>query len=90
MPLGPRRAVRRGVIGRPVARTAAVVGTAAYLLAAAVFGISPAAALAASLARRARDLLLGAGTLGIAAVGDDNFAPQTLSMLKLRQRPRER
>jgi len=28
--------------------------------------------------------------LGIAAVGDDNFAPLRLSMLKLRQRPRER
>jgi putative membrane protein len=69
---------------------AAGVQEAAYLLAAAVFGISPAAALAASLARRARDLVLGVGTLGIAAVGDDNFAPVTLSMLKLRQRPRER
>jgi putative membrane protein len=69
---------------------AAGVQEAAYLLAAAVFGISPAAALAASLARRARDLVLGVGTLGIAAVGDDNFAPLTLSMLKLRQRPRER
>ena len=43
-----------------------------------------------ALARRARDLVLGVGTLGIAAVGDDNFAPATLSMLKLRQRPRER
>jgi putative membrane protein len=69
---------------------AAGVQEAAYLLAAAVFGISPASALAASLARRARDLVLGVGTLGIAAVGDDNFAPLTLSMLKLRQRPRER
>jgi hypothetical protein len=29
MPLRPARAARRGVIGRPVARTAAVVGTAA-------------------------------------------------------------
>ena len=57
------------------------------MLAAAVFGISPAAALAASLARRARDLALGIGTMGIAAVGDANFAPATLSMLKLRQRP---
>jgi hypothetical protein len=69
---------------------AAGVQEAAYMLAAAVFGISPAAALAASLARRARDLALGVGTLGVAAVGDDNFAPLTLSMLKLRQRPRER
>ena len=69
---------------------AAGVQEASYMLAAAVFGISPAAALAASLARRARDLVLGVGTLGIAAIGDDNFAPVTLSMLKLRQRPRER
>jgi len=29
MPLRPARAVRRGVIGAPVVRTAAVVGTAA-------------------------------------------------------------
>jgi putative membrane protein len=69
---------------------AAGVQEASYLLAGAVFGISPAAALAASLARRARDLLLGVATLGIAAVGDDNFAPATLSTLKLRQPPRER
>jgi len=69
---------------------AAGVQEASYMLAAAVFGISPAAALAASLARRARDLVLGVGTLGIAAVGDDNFAPVTLSTLKLRLRPRSR
>ena len=31
MPLRPARAARRGVIGRPVARTAAVVGTAAVV-----------------------------------------------------------
>ena len=31
MPLGPRRVGRRGVIGAPVARTAAVVGTAAVV-----------------------------------------------------------
>lgn len=31
MPLRPGRAVRRGVVGRPVARTAAVVGTAAVV-----------------------------------------------------------
>ena len=29
MPLRPARAMRRGVVGAPVARTAAVVGTAA-------------------------------------------------------------
>ena len=69
---------------------AAGVQEASYMLAAAVFGISPAAALAASLARRARDLVLGVGTMGIAAVGDANFAPLTLSLLKLRQRPAER
>jgi hypothetical protein len=31
MPLRPARAARRGVIGRPVARTAATVGTAAVV-----------------------------------------------------------
>ncbi len=31
MPLGPARSARRGVIGAPVARTAAVVGTAAVV-----------------------------------------------------------
>jgi hypothetical protein len=31
MPLGPARVGRRGVVGRPVARTAAVVGTAAVV-----------------------------------------------------------
>ncbi len=31
MPLGPRRVGRPGVIGHPVARTAAVVGTAAVV-----------------------------------------------------------
>jgi hypothetical protein len=45
-----------------------------YMLAAAVFGIPPAAAIAASFARRARDLALGVGTLGIAAVGDTSSA----------------
>jgi putative membrane protein len=45
-----------------------------YLLAAAVFGVPPAAAIAASFARRARDLLLGGAILGIAALGDANFS----------------
>lgn len=54
---------------------AAGVQEASYMLAATVFGISPAAAIAASFVRRARDLVLGVGTLGIAAVGDANFAP---------------
>jgi hypothetical protein len=53
---------------------AAGVQEASYMLAAAVFGIPPGAAIAASFARRARDLVLGVGTLGIAAVGDTNFA----------------
>ena len=46
-----------------------------YLLASAVFGVPPAAAIAASFVRRARDLVLGAAILGIAAVGDANFSP---------------
>jgi putative membrane protein len=62
---------------------AAGVQEASYLLAAAVFGIPPAAAIAASFARRARDLLLGVGTLGVAAVGDPNLAPFAV----LRERP---
>ena len=66
---------------------AAGVQEASFMLAAAVFGIPPAAAIAASFARRARDLLLGVGTLVIAAVGDADFAV-LLTMLKRRQRPR--
>ena len=69
---------------------AAGVQEASYLLVAAVFGVPPAAALAASFARRARDLVLAIGTLGIAALADANFAPLTLTMLKPRQRPRTR
>jgi len=69
---------------------AAGVQEASYMLAAAVFGISPAAAIAASFARRARDLVLGVGILGSAAAGDANFAPVTLTMLKPRQGPRAR
>ena len=53
---------------------AAGVQEASYMLAAAVFGIAPAAAIAASFARRARDLVLGIGTLGIAGVGDTRLA----------------
>jgi putative membrane protein len=49
---------------------AAGVQEASYVLACAVFGISPAAAVAASLARRARDLTLGSVTLAIAAGTD--------------------
>jgi len=49
---------------------AAGVQEASYVLACAVFGISPASAVAASLARRARDLTLGAVTLAIAAGTD--------------------
>jgi uncharacterized membrane protein YbhN (UPF0104 family) len=62
---------------------AAGVQEASYLLAAAVFGIPPAAALAASFARRARDLVLGVATLAIAAIGDRKFAPFAV----LRERP---
>ena len=53
---------------------AAGVQEASYMLAAALFGIPPAAAIAGSFARRARDLVLGVGTLGIAAVGDAGSA----------------
>jgi putative membrane protein len=49
---------------------AAGVQEASYVLACAVFGIPPAVAVAASLARRARDLTLGAATLTI-ALGTD-------------------
>jgi putative membrane protein len=49
---------------------AAGVQEASYVLACAAVGIAPAAAVAASLARRARDLTLGAATLGV-AVGTD-------------------
>ena len=49
---------------------AAGVQEASYVLAASVFGIPPAAAVAASFARRARDLTLGAGTLAVAAATD--------------------
>jgi putative membrane protein len=53
---------------------AAGVQEVSYMLAAAVFGLPPAAAIAASFARRARDLVLGVGTLGIATVGDGGSA----------------
>ena len=49
---------------------AAGVQEASYVLAGAVFGIAPAAAVAASLARRARDMTMGAAALGV-AVGTD-------------------
>lgn len=49
---------------------AAGVQEASYVLACAAFGIAPAAAVAASLARRARDLTMGAATLGV-AIGTD-------------------
>jgi putative membrane protein len=61
-----------------VVPAAAGVQEVSYVLAAAVFGIPPAAAIAASFARRARDLVLGVGTLGIAAVGDASSALQRL------------
>jgi putative membrane protein len=49
---------------------AAGVQEASYVLACAAFGIAPATAVAASLARRARDLTMGAATLAV-AVGTD-------------------
>ena len=49
---------------------AAGVQEASYVLACAAVGIAPAQAVAASLARRARDLTLGAATLAV-AVGTD-------------------
>jgi putative membrane protein len=52
---------------------AAGIQEASYLLVAAVFGISPAAAIAASFARRARDLVLGVGVFGITAARDAGF-----------------
>jgi len=69
---------------------AAGVQEASYLLAAAVFGIPPATAIAASFARRARDLLLGAATIAIAAVADANLAPSTLASMRARQPPHSR
>jgi putative membrane protein len=65
---------------------AAGVQEVSYMLAAAVFGVPPAAAVAASFARRARDLALGIATLGIAAVADANLTLPPLS--SLRQPPR--
>jgi hypothetical protein len=60
---------------------AAGVQEASYLVAAAVLGIAPATAIAAALARRARDLALGVVTLAFAVVGDAGFAVLTLAGL---------
>jgi putative membrane protein len=68
---------------------AAGVQEASYMLVASLFGISPAVGLAASFARRGRDLVLGIGTFGIAALGDADVGLLTLTMPK-RQRPRAR
>jgi len=57
---------------------AAGVQEASYLLGASVFGIPPAVAIAASFARRARDLVLGVGTFAIALPGDPSLLPQAL------------
>jgi putative membrane protein len=67
---------------------AAGVQEASYLLAAAVFGIPAAAGIAASFARRARDVLLGLATLLVAAVVDSNLAPAAIAALRSRQPPR--
>ncbi|MGH8217050.1 MAG: lysylphosphatidylglycerol synthase domain-containing protein [Steroidobacteraceae bacterium] len=48
---------------------AAGVQEASYVLAGAAFGVPPTTALAASLARRARDIVLGGATLAIYAAG---------------------
>jgi len=53
---------------------AAGVQEVSYMLAGAVFGIPPAAGVAASFVRRARDLVLGVAILGIATVGDTHSA----------------
>ena len=66
------------------------VQEASYLLAAAVFGIPAAAGIAASFARRARDLLLGLATLAAAALADTNLAPSAVAALRPRQPPRTR
>jgi uncharacterized membrane protein YbhN (UPF0104 family) len=68
---------------------AAGVQEASYMLVAALFGIPPAVGLAASFARRGRDLVLGIGTFGVAALGDADVGLLTLTMPK-RQRPRVR
>jgi putative membrane protein len=68
---------------------AAGVQEASYMLVASLFGIPPAVGLAASFARRGRDLLLGIATFGIAALGDADVGLLTLTMPK-RQRPRAR
>jgi Lysylphosphatidylglycerol synthase TM region len=69
---------------------AAGVQEASYLLAVAVFGIPPAAGIAASLARRARDLLLGVATVVVAVAGNTNLATTTLASPRPRQPPRTR
>jgi len=70
-----------------VVPAAAGIQEASYLLSVAVFGIPPAAGIAASFARRARDLLLGVVTGVIAVAGDANLAPTTLASLRPRQPP---
>ncbi len=56
---------------------AAGVQEASYLIGAAVFGIPPALAIAASLARRARDLTLGVATFAIALPADSTLHLRT-------------
>jgi glycosyltransferase 2 family protein len=71
---------------------AAGVQETSYLLGAGVFGIPPAVAMAASFARRARDLTLGVAALGIAAGVDPNFslAPAIRSALHPRAHRQDR
>ena len=68
---------------------AAGVQEASFLLAAAVFGIDPATAIAASFARRGRDLVLGAGIVTAALLGGAGH-PARLPLLRARQRPHAR
>jgi glycosyltransferase 2 family protein len=67
---------------------AAGVQETSYLLGAGVFGIPPAVAMAASFARRARDLTLGVAALGVAAGADPNFS--VLPAIRAALQPRVR
>lgn len=69
---------------------AAGVQEASYLLAAAVFGIPAASGIAASFARRARDVLLGLLTLLVAVTGDTGLRPTAVAALQPRQPRRTR
>ncbi len=63
---------------------AAGVQEASYLLGASVFGISPPVAIAASFARRARDLILGAVVLAMAVPPGRGLLPSAWRALRRR------